>query len=100
MWQENSKSSPLWLTVYEIYYQMYHINLYIGDCCLPSINCDYGNECICHEDGTRHPEDSCHSWLIGDGICDDFNNREICLYDEGNSLIWSEIVHVQLPNLK
>ena len=78
----------MWLTVYEIYYQMYHINLYIGDCCLPSINCDYGNECICHEDGTRHPEDSCHSWLIGDGICDDFNNREMCLYDEGNSLIW------------
>ena len=66
------------------YYQIYYIDLYIGDCCLPSINCEYGNECICHEDGTRHPEDSCNSWFIGDGICDDYNNREICLYDEGS----------------
>ena len=27
-----------------------------GDCCLPEIDSEYCIECICHEDGTRHPD--------------------------------------------
>ena len=80
--------------------------IFIGDCCLPEIQSDYCIECICHEDGTRHPDasqwdtwntgssssqtttepanpDTCRDDDIGDGWCDDVYNIPGCEYDGG-----------------
>ena len=56
-----------------------------GDCCLPYIKTGwYCDNCTCHETGIRHPENECKSWEVGDGICTDENNIEICGdYDGG-----------------
>ena len=58
--------------------------------------------CICHEDGTRHPDDpegkvrSTWAWTPtgycnynGDGYCDESNNIQECNYDEG----WCYLKH-------
>ena len=83
--------------------------LCLGDCCLPVIDSSYCIECICHEDGTRHPgstpqwetttqcygywdgtceetttEVMCPSADIGDGYCDDSTNIKECNYDGGD----------------
>ena len=45
-------------------------------------------ECICHEDGTRHPdpfEGTCPlSLSVADGYCGDESNTERCNYDGGD----------------
>ena len=61
------------------------------------INSHYCTECICHEDGTRHPSsnsigttdygttskyEQCNIH-IGDGLCDESNNIPQCDYDGG-----------------
>ena len=63
----------------------------LGDCCLPVINSEWCEECICHEDGKRHPDDpeqttqaGCHLPNIGDGYCDDSTNTAECNYDGGD----------------
>ena len=60
---------------------MYHY--YLGDCCLPKIQTLYCSDCICHEDGTRHPESVCPLEFIGNKFCSDENNIEECDYDGG-----------------
>ena len=32
------------------------ITFNLGDCCLPVIDSTFCSECICHEDGIRHPD--------------------------------------------
>ena len=66
------------------------------------INSYYCSECICHEDGTRHPDEyegstlewtttvstpreiTCPLAKIGDGYCEDSMNIEECNYDGGD----------------
>ena len=75
----------------------------LGDCCLPVIDSYFCSECICHEDGTRHPDGqgnigttlitqptetyvygTCSfSSFSGDGQCDETNNNPECNYDDG-----------------
>jgi len=72
-----------------------------GDCCLNEISDDQCTECICHEDGTRHPSrfettteepNPCPDYhYIGDGICDDSTNNEVCNFD-GNDCCIDEAV--------
>ena len=50
------------------------------------IEVQYCDECICHEDGTRHPEWPCN-YDKGDGICHDSQNIEICEYDGGKLIV-------------
>ena len=74
----------------------------LGDCCLNEIDDTSCDECICHEDGTRHPskfqtntekpEDQCDQIeYVNDGICDDITNVEECDFD-GNDCCLDEIV--------
>lgn len=72
-----------------------------GDCCLNEIDDHKCTECICHEDGTRHPSrfgttteepNPCADYhYIGDGVCDDSTNNEVCDFD-GNDCCIDEIV--------
>lgn len=59
-----------------------------GDCCLPIIATDWCIQCICHEDGTKHPdynsEDECIASWQGDGDCDEKQNTAKCKYDHGD----------------
>ena len=80
------------------------ITFNLGDCCLPVIDSTFCSECICHEDGTRHPDgqgnilgttsitqptetfvyQTCFfSSYNGDGQCDETNNNPDCNYDDG-----------------
>ncbi len=69
-----------------------------GDCCEDNIKDRFCDLCICHETGLRHdptptttiydpfdtepPECMEHRVpLIGDGVCDDFNNNYLCEWD-------------------
>ena len=58
-------------------------NICLGDCCLPKIQTLYCSDCICHEDGTRHPESLCPLEFIGNKFCSDENNIVECDYDGG-----------------
>ena len=55
---------------------------FLGDCCLPFIETISCEECICHEDGTRHPENPCEENM--EETCQEKNNKEECNYDEGD----------------
>ena len=55
-----------------------------GDCCLDYISDDHCQDCICHEDGTKHPNRACHAFQIGDHFCDDECNKESFDYDGGD----------------
>ena len=79
----------------------------LGDCCKPFIKSHYCSDCICHEDGTRHPDHEpvtmidpltipTTSWpdlptcrgsgfYVGNGYCDDFYNTKACYYDGGKN---------------
>ena len=67
-----------------------------GDCCRMCVDDTYCSECTCVEYGYRPPV--CHWleparcnpaffkmwWAVGDGICDDSNNVEVCSFDGGD----------------
>ena len=76
---------------------------FIGDCCLSVISIEFCRECICHRDGTKHPNKEGYStdmslfettvatcdapwYAIGDGFCDDVYNTKACNFDLGLSL--------------
>ena len=84
---------------------------------MPEIQVGECDMCICHEDGTRHPDDPegkvrstwawTPSWYTGpysttqghcnhngDGACDDSNNIPECNYDEG----WWYLMHYLCMN--
>ena len=62
----------------------------LGDCCTPFIvsSSEWGSptceECICHEDGLRHPENPCPpDYTQYEGECQDSWNIAECDYDGG-----------------
>ena len=67
--------------------QFLKFHVLVGDCCLEYIKTQYCYECICHEDGTRHPEWPCSDYNIGDGTCHDSQNVEVCEYDGGKFVV-------------
>ena len=67
-------------------------NICLGDCCLPKIQTLYCSDCICHEDGTRHPESLCPVEFIGNKFCSDENNIVECDYDGGKYLSLSKML--------
>ena len=67
-----------------------------GDCCGSNVNTDYCDECLCLEGGGgggsggtttpsgTTPSGGCNHGWIGDGYCDDINNKLDCTYDGGD----------------
>ena len=57
------------------------------DCCAPDKKINYCTECFCLDE-TPDPFPSCiYRNSLGDDICDDFANTEMCGYDHGMN--WS-----------
>jgi len=66
-----------------------------GDCCLAEIDDLKCDECICHQDGSRHPTRLCWfaSIFVNDTYCDDFLNTPQCLYDGGDCCLQPQKDH-------
>ena len=80
------------VTMMEVYFfcckskeNFLNFQVLVGDCCLEYIKDQYCDECICHEDGTRHPVWPCN-YNTGDGVCHDSQNVEVCEFDGGKLL--------------
>ena len=64
-----------------------------GDCCLSEISDDQCTECICHEDGTRHPSRTTTTEELRP--CPNFNNAGWCIDDQG--VLWESVTTMAVP---
>ena len=58
-----------------------------GDCCRPQSSMNYCHFCECFEKQISYGTAHCVTQLLGDGICDDYQNVPKCAFDNGDCCI-------------